>query len=322
MITIIGATHPGARDHNEDCFAADTERGIGLVADGMGGYACGEVASELVKQTVVQALRNNEGLKEAIARAHSVVKNAADNDAEKRGMGSTVIALKVRGAEYEIAWVGDSRAYLWDGELKQISRDHSYVENLIASGAISAEEAIDHPNRNLITQAVGVAGATGLEISVVHGRLTANQQLLLCSDGLVDEVVDKDIARLLSEAGDQKEAVNSLIQAAVDAGGHDNITVLIAAANNSEIGKEAKVPNSIRTTRLNNIEGGAGIGRNDYSQRKAGSEHGQTATPYLRKFAAHRNVSKLIDFFRFYNQLFLGSIIAVFAIAGLLLYLA
>lgn len=254
MISIIGGTHPGQREHNEDCYIADSSLGLGLVADGMGGYACGEVASHLVQQTIVEAVANNEGLQEAIARAHSVVKDAAAEDEAKHGMGSTAVAVKIRERDYEIAWVGDSRAYIWsghEGELKQITRDHSYVETLLSSGAINQQEALNHPNRNLITQAVGVSGQDGLTIAVVGGRLAKGQQLMLCSDGLVDEVLDADIARLMARAATPEQALQSLIDAAVAAGGRDNITVVIVTDNgpcgDDEAGLE---PQSVCTTRI------------------------------------------------------------------------
>ena len=253
MIDIIGATHPGQREHNEDCFAADTELGLGLVADGMGGYACGEVASELVKLTLEAAAANNEGLREAIIRAHNVVKDSAAADDNKKGMGSTAVAVKMNGLDYEIAWVGDSRAYLWDksGVLKQLTRDHSYVEALLASGVISYEDAINHPNRNLITQAVGVEAEGGMDIGLIHGRMLPGQQLILCSDGLVDEVLDHDIAKMLDQAATPEDALNDLIRAAVVAGGHDNITVVIVTAD-QQTGNSlpAIEPESVRTTRL------------------------------------------------------------------------
>ena len=258
MLSIIGATHPGRRDHNEDCYIVDAERGIALVADGMGGYAAGEVASTLVKETVYQAVSSGGGLREAIVAAHRVVKEAAAADTAKKGMGSTALAIKLVDMDYEIAWVGDSRAYLWDPEekhLKQITRDHSYVESLLKTGAISAAEALNHPNRNLITQAVGVA-SEGLDVDLIQGRLTPGQQLLLCSDGLVDEVRDHDIARLLSVAASPGEAVNTLIDAAVVAGGHDNITVVIAAADASTaISLDAVLPEVVRTTALDDESG-------------------------------------------------------------------
>jgi protein phosphatase len=231
MISIIGASHPGLREHNEDCYLADSCLGLGLVADGMGGYACGEVASQIVQQTVLEAVTNNESLQGAIARAHARIKDEAAADPARKGMGTTAIALKIQGSNYEIAWVGDSRGYLWSpvqAELRQITRDHSYVEQLLTSGAITPEEAIHHPDKNLITQAVGVAGEDGLEIEQVRGRLQPGQQLILCSDGLVDEVLDEDIATILAAADTPQQALDKLIQTAVNAGGRDNITVVIA----------------------------------------------------------------------------------------------
>ncbi len=225
MITIVGATDPGCREHNEDCYAAESLLGLGLVADGMGGYACGEVASAIVRDTILEAARNNERPIDAIVRAHAAVREAVAADKKKTGMGSTAIALKTQGYDYEISWVGDSRAYLWDpgaaggGELKQITRDHSYVESLLANGAISHQESLNHPNKNLITQAVGAAANSGLEIDVITGRLAAGQQLLLCSDGLVDMVGDPDIAATLASAANPEHALHLLIDAALQGGG-------------------------------------------------------------------------------------------------------
>ena len=250
MITVAGATHTGIREHNEDTMVVDEALGFGLVADGMGGYACGEVASEIVKSTLYEAVANQEGLVEAIARAHASIREAVQEDKSKTGMGSTVVAIKFSGSDYEIAWVGDSRAYLWDGELKQISRDHSYVESLVSSGAISIDEAMDHPNKNLITQAVGAAANDGLEIGLVQGRLGAGQQILLCSDGLVDEVKDADIAHLLNVAQPMEQTLEQLVSAALEGGGRDNITVVLMSNDSDAVDEEAQIPYVVQTTRL------------------------------------------------------------------------
>ena len=249
MISFRGGTHPGRRKHNEDCFAVDDTLGLGLVADGMGGYACGEVASCMVKDTVVDAMNQQQGLSEAIVRAHFSVKDACVEDPTKQGMGSTVIAAKAHENDYEIAWVGDSRAYLWDGQLKQITRDHSYIESLIETGEITPEEALSHPNKNLITQAVGAAGQGGLEVSVIHGRLADGQTLLLCSDGLVDELTDIEIARIIDGFETSQAAIDPLIDAAVEAGGRDNITVVMATAQGGTADSSLE-PEVIRTTWL------------------------------------------------------------------------
>lgn len=260
MSKIVGATHPGNRDHNEDCFVADASIGLGLVADGMGGYACGEIASELVKITIVEAISNSEGLRDAIVRAHAVVRQEAIGDESKKGMGSTVIAFRIQGQEYELAWVGDSRAYLWDasiGTLHQITRDHSYVETLLSSGAISHDEAINHPNRNLITQAIGVPGGDGLEIELISGRLGEHQQLLICSDGLVDEVVDEEIADILSAASSLENAVQTLVQTAINNGGSDNVSVVLASCSQAD--EPAIDPEIVRSTTAGQSGHSAGV---------------------------------------------------------------
>ena len=253
MIQFFGGTHKGNRKHNEDCFAANNELGLGLVADGMGGYACGEVASALVKETLVDALSHKQGLTEAIVRAHYLIRSESSADSDKKGMGSTVVAAKAQGNDYEIAWVGDSRAYLWDGALKQITRDHSYVESLLVAGTINLEEAKNHPNRNLITQAVGAAGQDGLEVSVVNGRLQPGQKLLLCSDGLIDEVDDVDVAKMLDSTDSSRVLVDDLIDRALKAGGRDNISVVVAEADAimAEEASPAIQPFVVCTTQLN-----------------------------------------------------------------------
>ncbi len=246
MLTIIGDTDPGRREHNEDSFVADSSIGFGLVADGMGGYACGEVASDLVQQTVHDAVSRDEDLSDAIRSAHDVVIEAANADPSKKGMGSTVVAVKFSGSDYKIGWVGDSRAYLWDqltGVLKRVTRDHSYVEALLSSGAISPQEALNHPHKHLITQAMGVAGEEGLIVDVVTGRMMTGQKLILCSDGLVDEVEDHEIAHILATIDTPAETVDKLIQTAVESGGRDNITVVMAFNDEDQGTLENEIPN-------------------------------------------------------------------------------
>jgi protein phosphatase len=135
----------------------------------------------------------------------------------------------VQEREYEVAWVGDSRVYLWqDGALRQLSQDHSYVQELVAQGAISAEQARNHPHRNMVTQALGITSPQELHVETRQGTLATGMQFLLCSDGLTEEVEDEAIARVLAR-GDlaAQECVEHLVLAALDGGGSDNITVLL-----------------------------------------------------------------------------------------------
>ena len=144
-------------------------------------------------------------------------------------MGTTVAAVRVQGNTYEIAWVGDSRVYgAEDGEFRQLSQDHSYVRELVEQGAISPEQARTHPHRNVVTQALGVTDPQSLRVETLTGTLSPGSQLLLCSDGLTEEVDDGDIARVLSRTDlSTQECVDHLILAALDGGGSDNVTVIL-----------------------------------------------------------------------------------------------
>jgi protein phosphatase len=147
-------------------------------------------------------------------------------------MGSTVVALYSQNENYEVAWVGDSRAYLWThtadgGRLEQLSTDHSYVQMLLESGAITFEELENHPEKNIITQCIGSQELVDVRVDVVRGQWQRDQWILLCSDGLTDEVSDKTIAQVLCDANNSEVAVDQLLHAALTNGGHDNITLQI-----------------------------------------------------------------------------------------------
>jgi protein phosphatase len=148
-------------------------------------------------------------------------------------MGTTIAALRIAdGGDFEVAWVGDSRVYLWSSDgLKQLSEDHSYVQELIAQGAITSEQARSHPHRNVVTQALGVTDPQSLRVESVRGHLTAGMQLLLCSDGLTEDVNDKAIAAIVGRQElSAQECVDHLILAALDGGGSDNVTVILVRA--------------------------------------------------------------------------------------------
>jgi len=144
-------------------------------------------------------------------------------------MGTTVVAARVLGNRFEVAWVGDSRAYLWrDGKLAQLSQDHSYVQELIAQGSLTAEQARAHPHRNVVTQALGVTDPAHLNVATMTGELRPGMQLLLCSDGLTEEVDDTGLADTLAQHDcSAQECVDMLVAAALDGGGSDNITAIL-----------------------------------------------------------------------------------------------
>ena len=227
MIRIAGKSHQGKRAHNEDFVIADAQQGLAVVADGMGGRSAGEVASELAAGVIQDRLRQSDNLVDAVLAAHREVIAAAHDGRGKPGMGTTVAVVQLQGPNYRIAWVGDSRVYLWNGELLQLTRDHSYVEALIAQGKLAPEEAAQNAQRNLVTQALGIEELKSLDVKVISGELGSGEQLLICSDGLNDELGNAGIAQILLEELPLDDMVDELVTRAVTAGGRDNISVVL-----------------------------------------------------------------------------------------------
>lgn len=224
------------RSTNEDSVYAesfDSERLL-VVADGMGGHAAGDVASDLatteLSASIEAALASNTAdyetiLAEAITSANVEIRELADSDPERSGMGTTVVAALVGDDETVIANVGDSRAYQIGDDIEQITVDQSFVQELVEQGEITPEEAEDHPQRNVISQSLG----TSEEVEPDFYTVSGNSSLLLCSDGLTEEVADERIREIVAEASDIDSATSQLIDAANDNGGSDNISVVLAS---------------------------------------------------------------------------------------------
>lgn len=226
-----GATDVGLqRSNNEDAFVSEPKQGIWVVADGMGGHAAGEVASLITIETILKKTSEGHSLNEAIRQSHKSILQASKDGVGSEGMGSTVVALQSQGSTYRVCWVGDSRAYIWNQEtqeLKQISTDHSYVQMLYQSGAISAEELQTHPERNIITQCLGSLDLNDINVDCVSGDWPNKALILLCSDGLTDLVSDDEISQILQTSNSLIQSTKRLIDAALAAGGKDNITVQV-----------------------------------------------------------------------------------------------
>lgn len=229
-----GATDPGrSRENNEDAWRVEDDLGAAILADGMGGANCGEVGSALTVEGVVEYLRSPEaGLsgedlaKEAIRAANRKVQAAARERTECDGMGSTVVLVLWRLPEVVIANVGDSRAYLLrGGELRQLSYDQNFANELRTSLGFSEERVRTMPNRHVLTMAIGTFEHVLVRTAVV--RMEAGDQLLLCSDGLHGPVDDATIARTLAEAATPRERVERLIASANSRGGPDNVTAVL-----------------------------------------------------------------------------------------------
>lgn len=236
------------RTNNEDTFLAEPESGLWLIADGMGGHDAGEVASKIVKESVFQSIKDGVPLKTAIHQSHADVKHAAEQNIGSPNMGTTIVALLCSGSDYQISWVGDSRAYLWDPlnhQLKQLSKDHSYVQALVDSGAITEEEMHTHPQKNIITQSLGVSDLDKVTVDSVNYTWATGQKILLCSDGLTDLVTDAEISHIFRkhQSKTNQDLVDALIQTALDKGGIDNVTIEVVSApeNLSELSSSLKL---------------------------------------------------------------------------------
>jgi serine/threonine protein phosphatase PrpC len=227
MISILGRSNIAQRATNEDRFVADSNWGIALVADGMGGPAAGEIAASIVANQVIDLLDQETPLAIAVYSAHQEVLRAAEDGRGKTGMGSTIVVAHFSGHHFELAWIGDSRAYLWDGELRQISRDHSQVEAMISRGEISYSEAITHPQKNIITRAIGHGEFNEHDVPLIKGALFKGEKLLLCSDGLHDAIDACDIARVMNKPITSAQQLEQLLAMALANNGADNITAVL-----------------------------------------------------------------------------------------------
>ena len=222
------ATHPGlVRPNNEDSAYAGAR--LVALADGVGGEVAGEVASALA----IEALRAAEaaadpvaGLRAALADANTRIAAATADDPGLAGMGTTATAILCRGRHAALGHVGDSRAYrLRDGDLAQLTRDDTYVQQLVEEGRITAEQARVHPQRSMVTN---VLQGVPAEVAVTGFRPHPGDRYLLCSDGLPDAVPDADIAEALRANADPAACADRLISLALAAGGPDNVTVIVA----------------------------------------------------------------------------------------------
>jgi protein phosphatase len=240
IVEQVGRTDVGRqRSANEDSLVLRPP--FFAVADGMGGARAGEVASAMAAETFEGATEVDEGAEAQLTRllreANRRIYDLAVTDESRRGMGTTLTAAKVHEEEVSLAHVGDSRAYrMRDGELEQITRDHSLVAELERSGQITAEAAEHHPQRSIITRALGPEPDVEVDTYTLSGR--NGDLFLLCSDGLTSMISDDEVAAILRTANSLDDAAEGLIKAANQSGGRDNITVVLFRLG--EVGAEAE----------------------------------------------------------------------------------
>jgi len=236
-----GRSHVGmVRAINEDACLALPERGLWAVADGMGGHEAGDIASQMV----IEALQGImpppdwpdflEAVRESLRDVNRRLREESAQRYQHRTIGSTVVVLIAQEAQSACLWVGDSRIYRWrDGQLQQLTRDHSHVQELVDQGLIAPEDAHRHPLANVITRAVG--SADELQIDEVEHPLQTGDVFLLCSDGLNKTVSDEEIAHLLAHSDHNcQEAVKAFIHLALMRDANDNVTTVVV-----DIGKPA-----------------------------------------------------------------------------------
>jgi protein phosphatase len=225
-------THIGkVRKRNEDCYGFNPGLGVWLVADGLGGHADGDVASRTAVEAIIASVHDGASLESALEIGHQAVLSAVKAGLGKADMGTTAVALKLDGDDYDVAWVGDSRAYLWNGEtLTQISRDHSMMQDLMDIGMLSEKEARTYPVKGVLTRTLGVDPSAPVKVDHVTGHMQQQDLILLCSDGLTGQITDEGIARILAGPGSNQEKINVLIKTALENGGSDNITTILVGA--------------------------------------------------------------------------------------------
>ncbi|MDQ3944832.1 MAG: Stp1/IreP family PP2C-type Ser/Thr phosphatase [Actinomycetota bacterium] len=218
------------RPANEDTFLVNHEDRLYAVADGMGGHRAGEVASATAIDALQAAFADGASLDQAVEEANAAVYEKASANLDMRGMGTTLTAAVLLDDRHALlGHVGDSRAYLMrDGGVTQITEDHSLVEQLVREGRLSPEEAADHPQKAIITRALGID--PDVEVDTYPIDLRPGDRLLLCSDGLTNMLNDAAIARVLRRQPDPQEAAEQLVDMANEAGGDDNITVVVIDA--------------------------------------------------------------------------------------------
>lgn len=235
MLDCVARTHVGCRRTlNEDDLLARPEQGLFVVADGMGGHEAGEVASAAIIAAMAELPPSARGellvtqAEKALQQVHDRLRRLAQSGPQPRTIGSTVVGLVLDEQRFATFWAGDSRCYrLRRGQLRQLTRDHSLVQDLVDAGMIGPGEAAHHPNANIVTRAVGATAR--LEIDSVSGELQPGDRFLLASDGLTRHVDDAELEAML-DGPPLAEVAGSLLDLVLARGAHDNVSFILVEA--------------------------------------------------------------------------------------------
>lgn len=242
-----GMTDVGCvRTNNEDAFLIREDLCLYVVADGVGGAAAGEIASDMFVSNCAEEFESYSGwnkdfrmlITRSFQNGNRKLREHMQSNPETQGMGCTAELITFAGNQYFIGHVGDSRTYLIrDGELEQLTKDHSYIQEQIDLGLIKPEDAESHWLKNTIYRAVG--GAEELDVDLIYGRVKDEDIFLMCSDGLTDMVEDSQIREILTAGeGDLQQRAEQLVDAAKQGGGNDNITVLLCQVSMNSISEK------------------------------------------------------------------------------------
>ncbi|MGN0244147.1 MAG: Stp1/IreP family PP2C-type Ser/Thr phosphatase [Lachnospiraceae bacterium] len=222
------------RRSNQDSIFYTTESignlpNLCIVADGMGGHKAGELASSMAVDEFVKHAKQNDSvnpvtiMKQGLAHVNRIIKDKAVENPDYEGMGTTFVASVYQDGQLYVANIGDSRLYLIEDTIRQITIDHSLVQQLVLEGKIKPEEARNHPEKNIITRAVGVKN----EVEADFFQVESNGKVMLCSDGLSNMLTNEEIFDIVKEAKDNQDAVEKLVEQARYYGGKDNISVIL-----------------------------------------------------------------------------------------------
>lgn len=238
MLKTFSITNIGKKRKLNQDYVYSSEIAVGcldnlfLVADGMGGHNAGDYASRVTVETIVERISAAEEndpkvvFNQAIQEANTLVRTKAAQIPELEGMGTTVVAATCKDDVLFVANVGDSRLYVAnEHEIRQITRDHSWVEEMVQRGGIGREEARNHPDKNIITRAVGAESTVKVDFFTV--QLKEGDKILMCTDGLTNMLEDEEIRMILEGARDMVEQAEELVEAANERGGRDNISVIL-----------------------------------------------------------------------------------------------
>lgn len=237
MLKTFSITDIGRKRKQNQDYVFTSEQAIGnlpnlfIVADGMGGHKAGEYASKYTVETICNCIERSFEknptliLQKAIETANAHIRKRASEDISLEGMGTTVVAATCLGRYLQVANVGDSRLYVVDEQIRQITRDHSKVEEMVRVGVIDREAARNHPDKNIITRAIGASDTVEADFFTVE--LEEGDIVLMCSDGLTNMLEDEEIRKILRDPGELEDRARGLVEAANAHGGKDNIAVIL-----------------------------------------------------------------------------------------------